>query len=145
MFPTRNIISSKKIYLENKEYKQSIGFKPDGLWYACGDSWYNWIKDEKMQSVYPSKYLYKLLLYRGVINDKLLVIDTLKKFDSFNKKYGTKNKINWKKVMNDYSGIEICPHFKSRKNLWYLTWDIASGCIWDISIIKNLIIIPKVL
>ena len=92
MFPTRNITSSKKIYIENIETKQSIGFKPNGLWYARGDSWHVWIKEEKMESVYPSKYLYKLSLHSGVINDKMLVINTLKKFDAFNKQYGKKIK-----------------------------------------------------
>ena len=48
------------------------------------------------------------------------------------------------KVASNYSGIEICPHFKSRKNLWYLGWDVASGCIWDISIVKCIGLITQI-
>jgi hypothetical protein len=41
--------------------------------------------------------------------------------------------INWPKVAQDYSGIEICPYqWKFRLNyMWYYGWDVASGCIWN--------------
>lgn len=36
-------------------------------------------------------------------------------------------------------GIEICPYLTQRKNfLWYNTFNVASGCIWNTKeIIKN--------
>ena len=76
--------------------------------------------------------------------NKLLVIKTMKDFDIFNKRYrieeNTYSLINWKIVAKDYGGIEICPFISKRKNyIWYSSWDVASGCIWNIkSIIKNI-------
>jgi hypothetical protein len=88
------------------------------------------------------KYIHKLNIDRNVLTDirnkdknKLL-----EDFDLFNKKYGKDSSINWKKVSEDYGGIEICPFLKKRreKNVWYWAWDVASGCIWNTkSIIKN--------
>ena len=50
--------------------------------------------------------------------------------------------INWKEVAKDYGGIEISPHLPKVIGdidyLWYWTFDVASGCIWNIeSIIKD--------
>ena len=47
--------------------------------------------------------------------------------------------INWVKVSKDYGGIETCPFLWKRKGyLWYGSWDVASGCIWNTkAIIKN--------
>lgn len=50
--------------------------------------------------------------------------------------------MDWGKVAQEYSGIEICPYFEQnnlnilkdgyRVNLnWYNRWDVASGCIWE--------------
>lgn len=53
--------------------------------------------------------------------------------------------IKWDKVADDYGGIEICPWIEKRKYyLWYNTFDVASGCIWNInSIIKDTELIYK--
>jgi len=164
--PKRNIFfKNKKIYF-NRIYKNVQGLKPNGLWYSCKDAWYKWIIGEDMKEWLP-EYIHQINIYRNIqisignkdIN-KLLVIDNIKDFDIFNKIYGTKYKdglsyhknyspylynINWKKVSDDYGGIEICPFLIKRKNYsWYSTWDVASGCIWNMkSIIKNSKLIYK--
>ena len=64
--------------------------------------------------------------------NKLLVINTIKDFDIFNKKYRyigffEKNNfwsnkkdesymINWNEVSKDFGGIEICPYLLKRNN-----------------------------
>ena len=58
-------------------------------------------------------------------------------------KKGYDKMIDWPRVANDYAGIEICPYLSSKRNdddsFWYYGWDVASGCVWDPSGIKELI------
>lgn len=49
--------------------------------------------------------------------------------------------IDWPQVKRDYSGILITPYsWKLRldfKTHWYYGWDCASGCVWDLTTIKQ--------
>lgn len=155
--PKRNKIYKNKNININKKYKQSINWKPDGLWYSCYNEWYDFLIDSKI-NYYLHKYIHKININKNIITnirnknkDKLLVIKNMKDLNLFNKIYGLKFKmkingnnkitdiINWIKVSQDYGGIEICPFLsKGRKYLWYSTWDIGSGCLWNTkAIIKN--------
>lgn len=154
--PNRNkIVNTKNINLYNKKYKQpQLGVKPDGFWYGCNNDWYKWCKYEGMDE-FLLKYIHKINLNYNIkttLNkpnkEKLLIINNEKEFIKFDKLYGITYKkyryIKWNMVSRDFGGIEICPHFKkfvgngNEKYLWYWTWDVASGCIWNIkSIIKN--------
>lgn len=77
--------------------------------------------------------------------------------------------IRWHEVEEKYAGIQICPYmyqplfefqkknfkFKSQdeedsfslwqrfysKSSWYHGWDVASGCVWDTSVIKQVILV----
>jgi hypothetical protein len=46
--------------------------------------------------------------------------------------------INWVKVAKSFSGIVISPYILGRRfNLfWYYNWDCASGCVWNLNVIK---------
>jgi hypothetical protein len=151
-FPKRNFISNNKNIDTKKTYSNIGNYqKPYGLWYSCNSAWYDWILLEHMRE-WLYKYIYKIYIYKNIQTDirnkdnrKLLLINNLKDFDIFNNRYKyktTKNiraQINWNKVSEDYGGIEICPYFTTRrKYLWYMSWDVASGCIWNTSIIKNI-------
>lgn len=155
--PRRNKIDKKKINKDlkkfyNIKYKNlQKNYKPNGFWYSCGNSWYDWIIREDMEKDFLHKYIYKINIIRGVkINirkkdkSKLLFINNNKDFESFHKKYKRIDNtewINWKKVSEHYGGIEICPYLygKRRKYMWYSGWDVASGCIWNTkTIIKNI-------
>jgi len=48
--------------------------------------------------------------------------------------------IDWGRVAEDYSGIEIAPYlYEARmKHMWYYGWDVASGCIWGKGVVKNI-------
>jgi hypothetical protein len=56
------------------------------------------------------------------------------------KRFFSSTFIDWNKVSKSYKGIQI--NYYSNKHrldmLWYYGWDCESGCIWDISCIKNI-------
>lgn len=47
---------------------------------------------------------------------------------------------DWNRVMKDYDAMIIAPYlYRSRwPFIWYYTWDCASGCIWNTSIIESI-------
>ena len=77
----------------------------------------------------------------------ILYIRTAAELDAFTEIYGGTpgwrwgDAISWKQVSKRYSGIEICPFIRARASSrnagWYGGWDVASGCIWDTSIITK--------
>lgn len=125
------------------ENKYELDDKPKGFWYSCEHEWLNWVRIEMPDR--EEEHYYDVQLDYS----KILIIDTFDKFKEFDTKYGVTQSssygdryINWKKVSQDYSGIEICPYQYRAKNsmyleyTWYITWDIASGCIWNKDAIK---------
>jgi hypothetical protein len=126
IFSKRNKFDKKIIF--NFKYKQFICIKPNGFWYSCYNSWYDWCLIKMPHWLH--KYVHKININKNVVTNienknKLLVINTIKDFDIFNKKYrhlGFFDKINlwnnkkdesyminWNEVSKDYDGIEICP------------------------------------
>ena len=71
----------------------------------------------------------------------MLVIRTEEELLAFEKEYIATGSpfgpgfkvIDWARVANNYTGIEICPHQYNMRygHDWYYGWDVASGCIWD--------------
>ena len=147
--PKRNNISkNKNIKIENN-YTQTSGFKPNGIWYSYYSSWYKWIVQEELYNrLY--KYIHHIKINNNSLTtinkkdyNKIVVINTIKDFDIFYKKYKIKidkyNCINWILVSKDYGGIEITPYLLERRKIdWYNTFDVASGCIWNNKIIKEI-------
>jgi len=129
-------------------FSQRIGFKPEGLWYECQDAsaidWKEFCETGLTggASRYDSSY-------DVVLNDyEILFITDKNDFKKFEKMYGIPNpdfpediRIDWPKVTSHYDGIEICPYRKDMrmKADWYYGWDVASGCVWNTSGIKELI------
>lgn len=119
-------------------------YKPKGLWYAVGTEWIDWV-ESKMPNWAGDKF------YKIEITDKVLKIDTEEKLIAFNRRYVEGNEEvperrrregapNWPLLAMHYSGIEISPYqYEFRFNyMWYYGWDVASGCIWNKSGIKNI-------
>ena len=108
--------------------------KPKGLWYSFGTQWLSLFKDDEMSAGLDiKKNNFKLI----IVNEcKILKIKNVKEFDEFEKTYKYGYGIDWKKVYNNYDGIEIYNEnnfqylFDKKTNNWYKTWDIGSGCIW---------------
>ena len=137
-------LSFKNFKLNKTEkYNQSNALdKPKGLWYQINGSWNEWCSIEMPQWL-EKKIDWEL----SIDKSNVLIIDTLEKFNLFETKYCAKhpflpsnNYINWKKVSKDYDGIEITNYIYSKRmsSMWYYTWDVASGCIWNLTKIKVL-------
>ena len=68
-------------------------------------------------------------------NDEMLQFNSEYKADVYMKDAG--EAIDWKKVASKYGGIEINPYqYDDAMLLWYYGWDIASGCVWNLSGVK---------
>ena len=130
-------------------FSQKVGSKPEGLWYECQDSstvdWIEFCTTGGMGDLaasYDSSY-------DVILNDyQILFITSKHDFKKFEKMYGIHNKsypeevkIDWPKVASHYDGIEICPYRNDMRmeSDWYYGWDVASGCVWNESGIKELI------
>ena len=136
-------------------YSQKIGNKPEGLWYECQDgsstSWKEFCAYELTGGAnrYDSSY-------NVILNDsEILFIPDEHHFEKFYKMYSTNppydpdgskgfdKMIDWPKVSKHYAGIEICPYLSSKRMAddgdWYYPWDVASGCVWATSGIKELV------
>ena len=65
----------------------------------------------------------------------------------------TRDLVNWIKVSKDFAGIEIPKHFPKALMFdiphpkigielyhvyWYYGWDVPSGCVWNVSVIKKI-------
>lgn len=120
-----------------------FGDKPHSgcFWWGVGEEWRNWCEAESF-SLESLAYRYKIDLDES----KLLILKTEESLDEFTKRYGTHElhlrnyRINWPQVAKLYAGIEISPYHWSRRYdlLWYYTWDVASGCLWDPSIVRSI-------
>lgn len=153
---TSKLTPNDKVFVTPYEYKgfKSVSQKnepapkPNGLWYACGNEWLDFDFGAE-----DAKYLYKL----DIDYSRILKL-TDKDIKQFEKEYLQKHPrvedyymINWKKVAEKYSGIEICPFMQNIHNLsmnenlhgWYYGWDVASGCIWNGSAIKGVSLLEE--
>lgn len=153
---TDRIIMAKHEILPLKEFQeQKENDKPNGLWYAVGEEWINWVKSEMPE--WEGKFLYKLELNF----DKILHLKNAQDIDTFSKKFSITPEyfksidpggmgynfydVDWIRVSKEYSGIEISPYqYEQRfETRWYYGWDVASGCVWkkdailDIKILKE--------
>jgi hypothetical protein len=135
---------------------QPIRSKPDGLWYACGNEWLDWLKYEMPHWI--GKYIYAIELNE----DKILKITNVQEFEEFERAYRASEKddpsrmhgfgggggdisyIDWPKVAKEYGGVEICPYMSSKREVdWYYPWDVASGCIWSSGVVKSLKLVSQ--
>lgn len=139
--PEDRIHMSGKTKLDNlRNVEQRIGSKPEGLWYAFGDAWLNWVRSE-MPHWERTKF------FRLDIDlSKILRLNHSGDLLSFTKKYRCISKvssnyyIDWPKVAKEYDGIEIDKYYYNhRYDLdWYYGWDIESGCVWNYDCIKSI-------
>lgn len=156
----KRIINTHSTELDlNREYILSDitheGIKPTGLWYALGNEWIDWCEGNMNEEwIRPSIIEIELLM------NKVLIVETIEDVENLIKKYSKELfpgsslfNIDWEALASEYSGIEIRNYnhlkwgrrkdiFKSKTeyridDLWLSAWDVSSGCIWDLSIIKS--------
>lgn len=118
---------------EAQSVKQSAkpNFKPRGLWYDLNREWKSFATESDM--VLGNRH--NVTIDRS----RILILKTGKDVDTFRKKYERLldrefEVIDWKSVAKRYAGIEIHHprRFKDRPT-WLETWDVSSGCVWDMS------------
>lgn len=135
-------LDRSRTYEEKEEYI----YKPHGLWLShesTDNGWKSWCKSEEFA-------LERLKFERRfkIIEGDVLILRSLKDMRDFNDKYTMYHDqvrsltfIDWVKVKRDYKGLIITPyHWPLRLDMdfsWYYGWDCASGCIWDLSAIKE--------
>jgi hypothetical protein len=120
-------------------YVQSNKMKPVGLWYSINYEWLEWCRDNFR--------IHKEILEIDLSN--VLVIDSVSKLKSLIREFGYfivegVKYIDWRKLSKRYSGIEFVNYNEIRNQLsildlptWFYGLDVSSGCIWDLSVIKN--------
>jgi len=153
--PHRNTIKNTKDFIldRNISYKQRSLIKPSGLWYQIDDCLFKW------PELYWGNVIHGIKLKNNIINKPkgLISINNTEDFLKFHKKYkrllkfkdGFAYDIKWKKVSEDYGGFEIKNYNKIKDFLrkeknyiinytWFFTFDFSSGCIWDLTLIKDI-------
>jgi hypothetical protein len=136
-------MSKKPFELEPRTFVQRVTMKPSGFWYGFGSEWIDWCRSEMPDWV--GKYIYGV----DVGKSNVLQITTNLELIQFSREYESKvsdtgyrreagESIDWQKVASKYDGIEINPYqYEARYELmWYYGWDIASGCVWNLSKVK---------
>lgn len=136
-------LSKYPIYkLEKRQYIQKHDDKPDGFWYGFGDKWIDWA--ETTGPEYMGEYVYEV----DINGSNILQIKNHSEIIEFTREYGSSEQIvpgviffiDWSRIELKYDGIEINPYIgqarTNEKTLWYYTWDIASGCIWNLDKVK---------
>jgi hypothetical protein len=132
----------EKLTIQKKDLIQGDGWKPKGFWYSFGTEWVDWVRTEMPEWERP--HLFKI----DVDTTNILQLNNQSDFNEFVKKYGINEKsswmnmINWDKVSKDYGGFEI-PDYGELYSLryeymWISSFDISSGCVWDLSLITNI-------
>jgi hypothetical protein len=136
-------MSKKPIHkLEKRLYAQISGDKPHGLWYGFGDEWIDWTETAGPER--KGEYIYEV----DIDSSNILQIKDYPEIARFTKEYGSSKQIipgkifsiDWSRIEYKYDGIEINPYlYHARlddKFLWYYSWDVASGCIWNLEKVK---------
>lgn len=121
-------------------------FKPKGsLWFACGDTWEEWMAAEGFVPKDPYKYKYEAELDL----EMLIVLKTGADIKAFSEQYAIPDEkyryfgIDWNKVRDDTgkSGIYIVNgklKGARKKFPWYSTFDACSVAIWNKNAIQSM-------
>jgi hypothetical protein len=116
--------------------------KPTGVWYAIGNDWLDWCRDEMPHWI--GRYQHTL----QIDESKILIIKTVDELRNFVNQYkytpfpAAPNVwfIDWRAVAVAWSGIEIQNYhdlkWKQRANefgTWFYALDVSGGWIWNIN------------
>lgn len=146
--------NTKLRVMDSNNKLSSIDYKPhNSLWSSTMSkdirTWFDMCSDGNLRSL---KYCYIV----KIDFSRIYIINNVKEFDSFSKKYGVVIRMNvgvddikycwlidWDRVRSaGYTGISIIPYLYARRYtylnsclLWYATWDVETVCVWDSSAI----------
>jgi hypothetical protein len=124
------------------------GSKPCGLWFSAlrDDGTDPWIEYCKMRGGFDIGQYRTEIILNG---DRMLYLRSAADIDRLTEQHGfrplfrpdyTRFAIRWEIVAREFAGIVIAPECIERRtvDLWYYTWDVASGCVWNPSGVKGL-------
>tara|TARA_X000001382_G_scaffold120972_1_gene102919 strand:- start:24 stop:608 length:585 start_codon:yes stop_codon:yes gene_type:complete len=132
--------------LQDRTYEQGSRMKPNGLWYAKGNSWMEFVTEIMIMAEY-AKYVYAI----GFDKSKILSITSGRQAERVTymfKDHELSRKANvsivdWDRITKiGKAGVEFIPYergyFSADYTMaWYLGIDVPSGCIWDTSILTT--------
>ena len=130
-----------------RKYEQRVHFKPRGFWFSVegnGDGWMAWCTEERF-NIEALQRKHRLTLRDDA---RLIRLTSTTNIDVFHVRFNAAVYhriiyIDWTKVAAQYQGIIINPYIWQRRldtwsSGWYHSWDCASGCIWDLTAIKEM-------
>lgn len=135
-------------YDDRHEIAAAVG-KPRGFWLSDEDDWgwRDWCEAEE----WNMDGLAHATEFRLTPGANVLHIATDDEFEAFGAEYRVPaypglagvsrlEAIDWARLRTEYDGIIISPYQNARRfdfvNFWYAGWDVASGCIWNLSAIE---------
>lgn len=115
-----------------------------GFWYGVGTDWLefsvSWRPVPLHGVTIAVKDVLRLASVRDVIDfDATYGVDL--RFGDRGDHVDTERAIDWPRVAKLCAGIEVYPYLRTEvpeELEWYLAFDVASGCVWDASVIKVL-------
>lgn len=126
--------------------------KPRGLWVTIpgDDDWPTWCAAENFGADRLT-HVHEVVL---VADANVLELTTPDALDEFSRDYGVDVPwgpgyydlcIDWVRVAREFAGIIIAPYqWGQRMSLnWYYGWDVASGCIWDLTAIESVTLVSE--
>lgn len=137
-----------------KEWDYSVfsvrrGDKPNGFWVSVEgeDDWRNWCEAEewRIESL-DNEYDVVLsdfanILYLNSAQDILEFTIEYLDTESNPLPWKSTRYILWDDLRKKYDGIIIAPYqwscSMSKETEWYYGWDVASGCIWNLSAVSS--------
>lgn len=125
----------------DRQYQQVRGMKPTGLWLSVDDDWRRWCRDEELDWADRAPDV----PFEIVDPSRILALTTAEDLDMFSEKFidlfADHYYVEWELLTQHFAGILIAPYQWSRrlhfKTSWYYTWDCASACIWDLSVVRQ--------
>jgi hypothetical protein len=138
---TRLVLSPRRLDALRGEVQEepAASHKPRGVWYSCGDAWLDWLESEMPDWLAGYRYSYALHLNTSA----MCLVRSRRDFAEFERGFQqTPSVIDWPAVAERYTGIEICPYRGEARmtydSSWYYTWDVASGCVWDPTAVREI-------
>lgn len=133
--------------LQDRTYEQGSSMKPNGLWYAKGNSWMEFMRTEVSEMVENAKYVYAI----GFDKSKVVSITSGRQAERVTymfKNYELSQRANvdivdWDRMTKiGKGGVEFIPYDRgymsaNYRMVWYSGIDVPSGCIWDTSILTT--------
>lgn len=132
-----------------RTYVQSIDWKPNGLWLSDesgGEDTFGWSCFCADADMTMGSFVHEVDIDATA---SILILRTVEEVRTFHKGYARRMAspysrsqwIDWDAVAREWCGIIITPYLWEIRldNMmrWYQTWDCASGCVWDLSVIVD--------